>query len=68
MAHRLERTAVAQYPTGVRFTPPGRLEPTRHVAGPSRRSTAPGFSRSTVTVTTIDIEDIDDIKDEAERA
>ena len=68
MAHRLERTAVAQYPTGVRFTPPGRLEPTRHVAGPSRRSTAPGFPRSTVTVKTIDIEDIDDIKDEAERA
>jgi hypothetical protein len=37
------------------------------VAGPFRRSAAPGVSRSTVTVTTIDIEDIDGIKDEAER-
>jgi hypothetical protein len=58
---------IAQYPADVRFTPPGRLEPTRRVTGPFRRSAAPGFSRSTVTVTTIDIEDIDDIEDEAER-
>jgi hypothetical protein len=43
------------------------------VAGPTRQRAAPGFPRSTVAVTTIDIDDIgdiddiNDIKDEAER-
>jgi hypothetical protein len=37
------------------------------VAGPSRQRAAPRFPRSTVAVTTIDIDDINDIKDEAER-